>query len=135
MSIPACSARRAEVCQAAWMLELAIVCVASALGWVYLLTAHGGFWLTSQRLPPVTGPLSPRQWPAVAAVVPARNEAKMLPLTLPALLAQDYPGDFSVTLVDDGSSDGTGRVATPPRAGPQGGSPPPPPPTRLPRRP
>ena len=93
------------------MLELGIVCVASALAWVYLLAAHGGFWLTSQRLPPVTGPVGPGRWPAVVAVVPARNEAEMLPLTLPALLAQDYPGAFSVTLVDDGSSDGTGRVA------------------------
>jgi hopene-associated glycosyltransferase HpnB len=105
------------------MLELAIACVASALAWAYLLAAHGGFWLTSQRLPPVTGPVSPQRWPAVVAVVPARNEAEMLPLTLPALLAQDYPGDFSVTLVDDGSSDGTGRVATALGARPEGGSP------------
>jgi hopene-associated glycosyltransferase HpnB len=44
-------------------------------------------------------------------VVPARDEAAILPVTLPALLGQDYPGPFSVTLVDDGSSDGTGEVA------------------------
>ena len=35
----------------------------------------------------------------------------MLPLTLPALLGQDYPGEFRVMLVDDGSSDGTSRIA------------------------
>jgi hopene-associated glycosyltransferase HpnB len=93
------------------MLELGIACVAGALAWIYLLAAHGGFWRTSQRLPPVTGPVGAGRWPAVVAVVPARNEAEMLPLTLPALLAQDYPGDFRVTLVDDGSSDGTGRIA------------------------
>ena len=87
------------------------MCVASAITWVYLLAAHGGFWRTSQRLPAITGPVGPGQWPAIVAVVPARNEADMLPLTLPALLAQDYPGYFRVTLVDDGSSDGTGRVA------------------------
>jgi hopene-associated glycosyltransferase HpnB len=104
------------------VLELGIVCVASAVAWLYLLAAHGGFWLTSQRLPPVTGPLGPGQWPAVVAVVPARNEADMLPLTLPALLAQDYPGDFSVTLVDDGSSDGTGRVAAALGACPEAGA-------------
>jgi cellulose synthase/poly-beta-1,6-N-acetylglucosamine synthase-like glycosyltransferase len=34
----------------------------------------------------------PRPWPAVAVLVPARNEAGSLPETLPALLAQDYPG-------------------------------------------
>ena len=50
-------------------------------------------------------------WPEVIAVVPARDEAAILPVTLPALLAQDYPGPFSVTLVDDSSTDGTGEVA------------------------
>lgn len=45
-------------------------------------------------------------------MVPARNEAAILPVTLPALLGQDYPGDFRVILVDDRSDDGTGQVAT-----------------------
>jgi hopene-associated glycosyltransferase HpnB len=45
------------------------------------------------------------------AVVPARNEAALLPATLPALLGQDYPGPLSVILVDDGSTDGTAEVA------------------------
>jgi hopene-associated glycosyltransferase HpnB len=44
-------------------------------------------------------------------VVPARNEAESLPVTLPALLAQDYPGDFRVYVVDDNSDDATGQVA------------------------
>ena len=44
-------------------------------------------------------------------MVPARDEAAILPVTLPSLLDQDYPGPFSVTLVDDGSSDGTGAAA------------------------
>jgi len=35
----------------------------------------------------------------------------MLPVTLPALLGQEYPGALSVIVVDDGSSDGTGEVA------------------------
>jgi hopene-associated glycosyltransferase HpnB len=53
----------------------------------------------------------PVTWPAVAAVVPARNEAESLPGTLPALIAQDYPGPFHVFLVDDNSDDGTGALA------------------------
>jgi hopene-associated glycosyltransferase HpnB len=122
--------------------------VISAAAWLYLVAAHGGFWLTSQRLPPVGEPgASPGRlresaasrslaaksspalagnpgengeldaaggltdWPGVAAVVPARNEAQSLPVTLPALLAQDYPGDFRVFLVDDNSDDGTGAIA------------------------
>jgi len=47
----------------------------------------------------------------VVAVVPARDEAAMLPETLPSLLAQKYPGELSVVVVDDGSSDGTAAVA------------------------
>src|SRR2546429_5116137 len=35
----------------------------------------------------------------------------MLPVTLPALLGQEYPGTLTVIVVDDGSSDGTGEVA------------------------
>ena len=76
------------------------------------MAAHGGYWLTGQRLPAAKpGQASPDPWPGVAAVVPARNEADMLPVTLPALLGQDYPGEFRVVLVDDRSSDGTGDIA------------------------
>jgi hopene-associated glycosyltransferase HpnB len=89
---------------------------------VYLLVAHGGYWLTGQRLPaggtpartggaPARSGTGTESWPAVVAVVPARNEADMLPVTLPALLGQDYPGEFRVLVVDDGSDDGTGRLA------------------------
>jgi hopene-associated glycosyltransferase HpnB len=45
------------------------------------------------------------------AVVPARDEAAVLPLTLPTLLGQDYPGRLRIVLVDDASSDGTTQVA------------------------
>ncbi len=53
----------------------------------------------------------------VVAVVPARDEAELLPDTLPALLDQGVP----VVLVDDGSRDGTARVASA-LAGRRGGS-------------
>jgi len=88
--------------------------VISAAAWIYLVAAHGGFWLTNQRLPRGAGPGSAAQagaWPAVAAVVPARNEAESLPVTLPGLLAQEYPGEFRVFLVDDNSDDGTAAIA------------------------
>jgi hopene-associated glycosyltransferase HpnB len=98
------------------VLVLAIACLVSAAAWVYLVLLHGGFWLTSQRLP-AGGNAEPAAtagqptWPAVVAVVPARNEAESLPVTLPALLVQDYPGEFRVFLVDDNSDDGTGAIA------------------------
>ncbi len=43
----------------------------------------------------------------MAIIVPARDEALVLPETLPTLVTQDYPGEFRVILVDDNSSDGT----------------------------
>jgi hopene-associated glycosyltransferase HpnB len=91
------------------MLALSIACTAAAVAWAYLVAAHGGFWRTSQRLPRVAA--GPRAWPDVVTVVPARNEAAMLPVTLPTLLGQDYPGALTVLVVDDGSTDGTGEVA------------------------
>jgi hopene-associated glycosyltransferase HpnB len=48
--------------------------------------------------------------PRVAVLVPARDEAAVLPQTLPSLLRQDYP-EYDVVLVDDGSTDGTASVA------------------------
>src|SRR6266702_4705599 len=91
------------------MLAVSIACAAAAVAWLYLVAAHGGYWRTSQRLPRVSG--EPDAWPDVMAVVPARNEAEMLPVTLPGLLGQEYPGALTVIVVDDGSSDGTGEVA------------------------
>jgi hopene-associated glycosyltransferase HpnB len=101
------------------MLALSIACVTAAVVWAYLVAGHGGYWRTSEWLPHVTR--EPDAWPAVVAVVPARNEADMLPATLPALLGQDYPGALTVIVVDDGSSDGTGEVAA--RIGRESGRP------------
>jgi hopene-associated glycosyltransferase HpnB len=92
------------------MLALSIAATAAAVVWAYLVLGHGGYWRASQWLPPVAG--EPGLWPDVVAIVPARNEAEMLPVTLPALLGQDYPGALSVIVVDDASSDGTAEVAT-----------------------
>jgi hopene-associated glycosyltransferase HpnB len=87
----------------------------AAVAWGYLLAARGGYWRTDQRLPTgpaaPSGPGRPERWPSVTAVIPARDEAAILPQTLPTLLAQDYPGAFSVILVDDDSTDGTARAA------------------------
>ncbi len=91
------------------MLALSIACLAAAVVWAYLVLGHGRFWRTGEWLPPRRA--EPGRWPDVVAVVPARNEAAMLPATLPTLLGQDYPGALSVVLVDDCSTDGTGEVA------------------------
>ncbi|MGW8764096.1 glycosyltransferase [Streptomyces sp. NPDC055815] len=84
--------------------------IVSLAAWVWLLLGQGFFWRTDQRLPPARGPRA-GGWPRVAVVVPARDEAEVLPMSLPSLLVQDYPGAAEVFLVDDGSTDGTGKLA------------------------
>jgi hopene-associated glycosyltransferase HpnB len=96
----------------AGMLGLTVAGVVAAVIWAYLLTAHGGYWLTTQRLPPSDRTAKSNAWPEVTAIVPARDEADMLPHSLPTLLAQDYPGQLTVFVVDDNSHDGTAEVAT-----------------------
>ncbi|MCX5314947.1 glycosyltransferase [Streptomyces sp. NBC_00154] len=90
------------------MSAVAWIAVGSLAAWMWLLLGQGFFWRTDQRLPPRT---APDGWPSVAIVVPARDEADMLPVSLPSLLAQDYPGAAEVILVDDCSKDGTGDLA------------------------
>jgi hopene-associated glycosyltransferase HpnB len=80
----------------------------SLAAWGWLLLGQGFFWRTDVRLPPRR---EPAVWPPVCVVVPARDEAAVLPASLPSLLAQDYPGRAEVFLIDDGSSDGTAELA------------------------
>jgi hopene-associated glycosyltransferase HpnB len=77
---------------------------ASVLVWLWLAGLRGMFWRTDVRLPAT---VAPARWPSVAVVVPARDEAGLLPLSVPALLGQDYRGPVRVVLVDDNSTDGT----------------------------
>jgi hopene-associated glycosyltransferase HpnB len=89
------------------MVSLVLAGIALAI-WLYLLFAHGGFWLCGERDDGVPPP--PAAWPPVTAVVPARNEADGIALSIGSLLAQDYPA-LAVVLVDDDSSDGTADIA------------------------
>ncbi|MEV1067171.1 glycosyltransferase [Streptomyces sp. NPDC050263] len=92
----------ARVSAIAWTAALSLA------AWLWLLLCQGFFWRTDVRLPART---EPREWPSVCVVVPARDEAAVLPESLPSLLAQDYPGRAEIFLVDDGSRDGTGELA------------------------
>jgi hopene-associated glycosyltransferase HpnB len=77
--------------------------------WLFLIFAWGQFWRSDQRLPASTTALE--VWPDVCAIVPARNEADVLPQSLRSLLTQDYPGTLTVILVDDQSTDDTSAIA------------------------
>jgi hopene-associated glycosyltransferase HpnB len=94
-----------------FVLALAVAGGVSALVWLAVLLDPA----RARDLRPVgeeePEPPDPGEWPPVAVVVPARNEAGLLPHTLPALLCQDYPGRWETILVDDRSGDGTARAA------------------------
>ncbi|MEU7426207.1 glycosyltransferase [Streptomyces sp. NPDC040750] len=94
--------------QTAAVSALPWITAVSFAAWCWLLLCQGFFWRTDVRLPPRR---EPDAWPSVCVVVPARDEAAVLPDSLPSLLAQDYPGRAEVFLVDDGSTDGTGELA------------------------
>lgn len=96
------------------LLGIALLSVAI---WIGLLTLWGGFWKCNQRLAGESAnqsdiPHSTNEpLPAIYAVIPARNEADLLPITVRSLLNQPYAGDFHLVVVDDQSTDGTGDAA------------------------
>jgi hopene-associated glycosyltransferase HpnB len=88
----------------------AIIAAVSLATWIYLILGRGAFWRARPwEADDRSG--EPAAWPRVVSVVPARNEADMLPDTLASLLRQDYPGSFGIVLVDDHSEDGTADAA------------------------
>ncbi len=95
------------------MILVAISLVPLAI-WAYLLFGRGWFWLCGERDDSAANRLStePDAWPSVVAIIPARDEADVIAHTVGSLLRQDYPGLFSVVVVDDQSSDGTAAAAS-----------------------
>jgi hopene-associated glycosyltransferase HpnB len=77
--------------------------------WLYLLAGRGAFWLAGERDHQQS--LGQGPWPAITAIIPARDEAESVGATVSSLLRQDYPGDFRVIVVDDQSRDTTAQVA------------------------
>jgi len=87
--------------------------IGACAAWAYLLFARGGFWrcaITDGAA--LLKPADSESWPAVAAIVPARNEADNIGRSLRALIRQDYPGRLSILVVDDQSADKTAEAAS-----------------------
>jgi hopene-associated glycosyltransferase HpnB len=99
------------------MMELFYPHVANVLAiialaiWLHLFFGRGWFW----RVRKVDADRGEGEtlgaWPSVIAVVPARNEAETIGQVVTGLMQQDYPGAFSVVVVDDHSEDRTAIIA------------------------
>jgi len=79
----------------------------SLLAWLSVWLRRGRPWDMKPVAEDQPPPPDLTVWPPVRVIVPARNESATLPRTLPALAAQDYPGDWGIVLVDDRSTDNT----------------------------
>ncbi|SDH46015.1 presqualene diphosphate synthase HpnD [Roseospirillum parvum] len=90
------------------MTLLSLLALLSLLLWAGLLALRDRFWRADQDLPEAPGDLPAEE---VLALIPARDEADLLPKTLPAVLAQAGSARLSVMVIDDHSTDGTAEVA------------------------
>jgi hopene-associated glycosyltransferase HpnB len=88
-----------------------VLALLALLIWLNLLFARGAFWRARERDEFWPRDADPAPWPDIAAIVPARDEAPTIGACVSSLLRQNYPGNFSILLVDDESSDGTADVA------------------------
>ena len=82
----------------------------SLITWLFLLLFWGKFWRVNHQLGTHKSVIE-KPLPTVCVIVPARNEADVIPISLRSLLLQDYTGNFTIFLVDDQSSDGTANFA------------------------
>ncbi|MEM8837124.1 MAG: glycosyltransferase [Pseudomonadota bacterium] len=87
---------------------LTILTALSCAIWIYLIFFNCWFWLSNVRLGEAE---DLQEWPEVVAVIPARNEAESISSVVAAHMKTNYPGRFSVIVVDDQSDDGTGDLA------------------------
>jgi hopene-associated glycosyltransferase HpnB len=107
MPLQECSTLAAELTTPAAILTIATTAI-----WLYLFFFRGQFWRLRKFDDEQTDVPVPRPFPKVHAIIPARNEAQTIAAAVGSLLAQNYAGQFSVTVVDDHSTDQTAQVAT-----------------------
>ncbi|HYL64350.1 MAG TPA: glycosyltransferase [Candidatus Methylomirabilis sp.] len=79
--------------------------------WLHLFFGRGWFWRVKKLDVDRGKDVALDDLPSVTAVVPARNEAETIGQVVKGLLAQDYPGEFSIVVVDDHSEDSTAEIA------------------------
>ncbi|HET6913979.1 MAG TPA: glycosyltransferase family 2 protein [Rhodanobacteraceae bacterium] len=89
--------------------EIVFWCAAALIGYAYVLYPLLVLWLARRfGRAPHTAPCTP----SLTVVITAYNESARIGTRVRDVLAQDYPRDkLRVIVVDDGSSDGTWKVA------------------------
>ena len=90
------------------IIALLILCISLCGAWV----VGFAYLIISIKLLPVFHKQhapTPDVWPCLSVVIPACNEAATLESAVATLLQQDYP-DLEIILVDDRSTDGTGKL-------------------------
>jgi hopene-associated glycosyltransferase HpnB len=92
-----------------FLVVLSLLASLPALAWLALVLHPARPWALRPR--ESCDHPDPPGWPSVDVIVPARNEERLLPRTLRALRAQDYPGEWRLAVVDDRSDDRTAEVA------------------------
>jgi hopene-associated glycosyltransferase HpnB len=86
------------------MMALAIIAL---LIWLALFFAWHGFWRCDPDLPEG----APQNWPSIAVLIPARNEAATIAQVVQHVRAQDYAGAVTITVINDESHDDTAALA------------------------
>ena len=86
-------------------LSLGSVC---AVIWIYLACFRGVFWRLRERL---GTPIPTISTAVVTAVIPARDEARLITRVVTSLRAQRFGGSLRIVVADDESTDGTGAAA------------------------
>jgi hopene-associated glycosyltransferase HpnB len=79
--------------------------------WLHLFFGRGWFWRVKKLDADRAEAEKLSVWPTVVAIVPARNEAETIAVVVTGLVQQDYPGTFSIVVVDDHSEDATAAIA------------------------
>jgi hopene-associated glycosyltransferase HpnB len=90
---------------------VAFIASCGAAVWAYLFFGRGAFWRPRKFDGDANDIPLPARLPRIQVIIPARNEAKAIGVTISALLQQEYPGELRIAVVDDHSSDSTAEVA------------------------
>src|SRR5579875_360050 len=95
--------------QRSWRLVLWGYALATAFFYLFLRwVAHP--YLRSASIQRHPSPRSTEPLPEVSIIVPARNEEANIWRCVRSLLQQDYPADYEIIVVDDGSTDHTRAI-------------------------